>query len=129
MRTKRLCARIALVVVMLAWGPAASGRGGEEPEAPPWQQPYTGPEATGPNVIALWQFNGGAEAEDNSGQEHDLTLRGQSRFAGEGRFGVCLESFPADEKNDKPQGALAKNDPRLTPPGAFTLELWFQPKP
>jgi len=129
MRTKRRCATIALVAVMLAWGPAAGGWGGEAQEAPPWQQPYTGPEATGPDVIALWQFTAGSEAEDNSGQGHDLTLRGQSQFAGAGRFGGCLESLAADEKNDKPQGALAKNDPRLTPPGAFTLELWFKPKP
>ena len=43
--------------------------------------------------------------------------------------GLCLESFAANNDNDKAQGALAKNHPRLTPAGAFTLEMWFQPKP
>ena len=129
MRTKRPWPRIVVVVVALACVPAASSRAGEEADVPPWHKPYTDREATGPNVIALWQFTPGAEGEDSSGHGHDLALRGQSRFTGEGRFAGCLESFPADEKNDKPQGAMAKNDPALTPPGAFTLELWFKPKP
>jgi len=129
MRTNRPWPRIVVVVVALACVPAASILAGQEDDVPPWQKPYTGQEATGPNVIALWQFTAGAEGKDSSGHGHDLTLRGQSRFVGEGRFGGCLESFPADEKNDKPQGAIAKNDPALTPPGAFTLELWLKPKP
>lgn len=101
---------------------------GETP-AQPWQKLYTGEEATGENVIALWQFLPGQEAKDNSGHGHDLTLRGQARFATGGPFGSCLESFPADQKNDYPQGAVVKNRPRLTPPGAFTLETWLQAKP
>lgn len=129
MRTKRPWPKIVVVVIALACVPAASILAGQEDDVPPWQKPYTGQEATGPNVIALWQFNPGAEGKDSSGHGHDLTLRGQSRFVGEGRFGGCLESFPADEKNDKPQGAMAKNDPALTPPGAFTLELWLKSKP
>jgi len=102
---------------------------GQESEEQPWQKLYTGAEATGENVIALWQFLPGQETKDNSGHGHDLTLRGQARFVADGRFDSCLESFPADEQNDQPQGAVVKNDPRLTPSGAFTLEAWFRAKP
>jgi hypothetical protein len=115
-----------MAALMMAAGPAALA--GEAPE-PPWQHPYTGEEATGENVIALWQFLPGRETQDNSGHGHDLTLRGQARFVPTGRFGSCLESFPADRENDHPQGAIVQNHPSLTPPGAFTLEMWLQAKP
>jgi len=120
--------RIAFVAVALAWTLAAKGPALAQDETPPWQKPYTGEQATGADVIALWQFDPEAEAVDTSGHGHDLTLRGETRFAPDGRFGGCLESFPADEKNDKAQGAMAKNHPRLTPAGAFTLEMWIKPK-
>lgn len=95
----------------------------------PWQQIYTGAEATGDNVIALWQFQPGQEAKDNSGHGHELKLRGQARFVTEGPFGGALESFPADSDNDKAQGAIAKDADDLSPSGAFTLEAWFMAKP
>jgi hypothetical protein len=111
---------------LILWVALLNPLAGDEP---PWQKPYTGQEATGENVIALWRFDAGEEGKDNSGRGHDLTLRGQSGYAADGRFGSCLESFPADEENDKPQGALAKNHPSLSPEGAFTIEMWFKPKP
>lgn len=95
----------------------------------PWQRFYTGEEATGKHVVALWQFLPKQETRDNSGNGHDLTLRGQSRFVPEGLFGSCLETFPADRENNRPQGAVVKNHPDLSPIGAFTLELWIKPKP
>lgn len=95
----------------------------------PWQKLYTGTEATGPGVIALWQFQPGQEAKDSSGHGHDLTLRGQGRFVAEGPLGGALESFPAGADNDKPQGASAKNADTLSPAGAFTLEATFMAKP
>lgn len=98
-------------------------------DVPPWRRLYTGDEATGKHVIALWQFLQGQETKDNSGNGHDITLRGQSRFVPDGLFGNCLETFPADRENDRPQGAVVKNHPDLSPMGAFTLELWIKPKP
>ena len=95
----------------------------------PWQTLYTGDEATGERVIALWQFLPGKEAEDNSGNGHGLELQGQARFEASGKFGSCLESFPADAENDKAQGAGARNHPSLSPAGAFTLEAWLKAKP
>lgn len=98
-------------------------------EEPPWRRLYTGEEARGKHVIALWQFLTGQETKDNSGNGHDITLRGQSRIVPDGLFGSCLETFPADRENDRPQGAVVKNHPDLSPTGAFTLELWIKPKP
>ncbi|MBI3921974.1 MAG: hypothetical protein HY318_11205 [Armatimonadetes bacterium] len=98
-------------------------------ESQPWQKLYTGAEATGDNVIALWQFQPGQETKDNSGHGHDLTLRGQARFVTEGPFGGALESFPADSDNDKAQGVISKDGDDLSPAGAFTLEAWFMAKP
>lgn len=95
----------------------------------PWQRRYEGEEATGPDVIALWRFDPGEEAKDNSGNGHDLTLRGDSRFVPDGFFGSALESFPVEREDDKAQGAVARNHPSLTPEGAFTLELWMKPNP
>ncbi len=93
----------------------------------PWKTLYSGDDATGDRVIALWQFQPGAEAADGSGRGHTLTLRGASRFAPDGLFGACLESFNSDDK-DTPCGATAKNHPALTPKGAFTVEMWIRPK-
>ncbi|NQT17872.1 MAG: LamG domain-containing protein, partial [Planctomycetes bacterium] len=120
---------LVVAVITLVCAPAANARAADETDSPPWQSAYTGQEATGANVIALWQFSPGAEAEDGSGNGHQLALRGESRFIAEGRFGGGLESMAADEENDHAQGALAKDHPALSPPGAFTLDLWIKPKP
>lgn len=95
----------------------------------PWERQYSGEEATGPNVIALWQFLPGQETVDNSTHGHDLRLRGQSRFAGDGVFGNCLECFASTGQRDAGNGAVVRNHPSLSPTGAFTLELWIKPKP
>ncbi|HOJ23367.1 MAG TPA: LamG domain-containing protein, partial [Armatimonadota bacterium] len=98
-------------------------------EIQPWQKLYTGQEATGANVIALWQFQPGQEAKDASGHGHDLTLRGNSRFVAGGPLGGYLESFLGGTDNDTKMGAVAKDHPDLSPAGAFTLEAWFAAKP
>lgn len=100
-----------------------------EEAGPPWAQFYSGEEASGPDVIALWQFLPGQETSDNSGHGHNLRLRGQSRFVTGGRFGNCLECFPSTGSKDTPNGAVVRNHPALSPSGPFTLELWIKPKP
>ena len=92
----------------------------------PWESPYTDEDVTGAHVIGLWQFEEGQELKDNSGRGHDLTLRGRSRSVKDGKFGSCLECFAAP--GDKPEGVSVRNRPELTPPGAFTLELWIKLK-
>lgn len=118
---------IANVVSLVLAASVLTNRGTVADE--PWRHLYQGVEATGENVIALWQFLPGEESEDNSGHGHGLKLRGESRFVPGGMFGNCLECFPADKDHDVPQGAVVKNRPELSPQGAFTLELWIKPKP
>ncbi|MBN1443398.1 MAG: LamG domain-containing protein, partial [Planctomycetes bacterium] len=102
---------------------------GEAAGAPPWQSPYAGEDATGADVIALWSFDAPFDGRDGSGNGHELALRGDSRIVAGGKFGGCLESHPSGAGDDRPQGALATNHAALSPPGAFTLEAWFRPKP
>ncbi|MBN2449262.1 MAG: hypothetical protein JXR77_02670 [Lentisphaeria bacterium] len=110
---------LALCVPMGAMG-AAGGAS--------WDRLYEGTDATGPQVIALWQFLPGRETEDSSGHGHGLSLRGASTFSPAGRFGSCLESHPAGPDRDHPVGAQARDHDALSPAGAFTLELWLKPK-
>ena len=93
-----------------------------------WNQPYTGEDTTAKHVIALWSFDAGAETRDASGNGHDLVLHG-GHFSLEGRFGGALESFRGWPEEDRPHQARAENDPALSPPGAFTIEMWVRPKP
>jgi len=122
--------RITHCVIGMIFLLATSGvYAGADTASAPWKKAYTGSEATGKNVIALWQFKKGEESKDNSGNGHDLKVRGKkSRFVTGGLFGNCLESFPGGTDNDVPHGAYAKNHPSLTPPGAFTIEMWIKPK-
>ncbi len=96
----------------------------------PWQKLYEGDEATGAQVIALYQFRPGQELVDNSGHGHHLTLRGTAKVIPAGPLpgAGALETTPADPKNDQASGAMTPTKPRLSPAGAFTIELWFQPR-
>ncbi|MBT3374102.1 MAG: LamG domain-containing protein [Lentisphaerae bacterium] len=98
---------------------------------PSWKRPYADRETAAPDVIGLWQFDGDGPTalRDLSGNGHSLSLRGQARIIPEGKFGGCLESFPAGNDNDHPQGATAKNAPTLTPSGPFSIDVWFRLKP
>ncbi len=116
--------------LILGWLLLGDSRGQETGSSgKPWESLYTGEEATGEHVLGLWQFLPGQETKDSSGKGHELKLRGNSRFAEGGKFGNCLESFPADRENDRPHGAVVKNSPLLSPSGAFTLEMWICAKP
>ena len=89
---------------------------------------YAGDDATGDHVIALWQFDEGAEGADVSGNGHDLELNG-AKYVADGRFGGGLESARGWPVEDKPHQAYAENAPQLTPKGAFTIELWIKARP
>ncbi len=96
----------------------------------PFQKLYTGDEATGDQVLFLYQFLPGQSAKDNSGHGHDLTLRDQAGYVADGPLtgAGALESFATVAGAEKPGGAMAKSSARLTPAGAFTLEVWLKPK-
>ncbi|MEA1951895.1 MAG: LamG domain-containing protein, partial [Planctomycetota bacterium] len=99
-----------------------------------WQTPYAEEDAKGKHVIALWQFddkNANADkkptVKDASGKGHDLTLAGAKIVDG-GRFGACLQTSRGHPIEDKPHQARAKDHDALSPPGAFTVEMWIMPK-
>ncbi len=96
--------------------------------AEPWQAAYTGDDATGKPIIALWNFDdGGAETvPDASGKGHDGTLAGAARHA-EGRFGGGMASLPGWPVDDTRHAVVVRDAPELSPSGAFTLEMWVCP--
>jgi len=123
--TCRFALALASVSIVLT---AAASAGEPAPAMPlcePWSAEYTGPDATGEQVIGLWQFN--EEAADAAGAKRTATLQGASIHA-EGRFGGCLECFPGWPVEDKPHRAMVPNSPALSPSGAFTIEMWIKPK-
>jgi hypothetical protein len=80
---KRQLTVAATVVSLLLAAAALTWAADTAPQ--PWQQLYTGDEATGPNVIGLWQFLPGQETKDNSGRKHDLALQGAGVLPGRHR--------------------------------------------
>ena len=96
--------------------------------AEPWQALYTGADAIGEDVVALWQFDGDSALLDASGHGHDLMLKGGG-LVGTGRFGGALESFRGWPDDDTAHGATAASSAALSPAGAFTLEMWLCAKP
>ncbi|MBC7289028.1 MAG: hypothetical protein H5T86_13525, partial [Armatimonadetes bacterium] len=61
--------------VLLAIAAEAAGQGAPRLREP-WDREYAGGDATGEHVVALWQFNAGAETKDASGHGHDCRLEG-----------------------------------------------------
>ncbi len=94
--------------------------------ADPWQREYAREEAQAAHVIALWQFNAGAELEDSSGHGHTLQLEGAQTCA-DGKFGGGLRSFPGWPVEDTRHAAVAPPHPDLSPAGALTIDLWLKP--
>ncbi len=120
-----LC-RLALPLLAVAAFASLSPAG--EPGVPKWRKLYVGEEAA-KDVIALWQFQPGAELKDSSGNGHDLKLRGTAQFTKEGRFGSCLRPIKGAPIKEKAGGATTANHPALSPRGAFTIEMWIKPGP
>ncbi len=94
--------------------------------ATPWEQAYAGVEATGPQVIGLWKFDA-ADGKDSTGRLSVGVLR-NGKLVAAGRFGGALESFAGFPEKDQSHGFVVPNNPRLSPSGAFTIELWVKPK-
>ena len=94
----------------------------------PWQSGYTKDDSTGPHVLGHWTFDGDAALKDASGKGNDLTLQGAA-LSEQGKAGGGLESFPGFPVEDKPHAARTSGKPKLSPKGAFTIEMWIKIKP
>lgn len=95
--------------------------------ASPWERAYVGEEATGSHVLGLWKFDD-PTGLDAAGKQPKGELR-HGKQVSEGKFGGALESFAGVPVVDQSHGFVVPNNPRLSPGGAFTIELWIKPKP
>lgn len=93
-----------------------------------WETGYTKDDATGAHVLGYWRFDGDDALKDASGKGNDLTLNG-AVISTQGKVGGALESFPGFPVEDKQHGARTASKPKLTPRGAFTMEMWVSAKP
>lgn len=94
-----------------------------------WWKEYSGENASGPDVLGFWKFDGDEASflKDSSSYAHASTLNGAVRNQA-GRFGSCLESSAGHPIADKSHSVHVKRSPVLSPPGPFTVELWIKPK-
>ncbi|HOG49040.1 MAG TPA: hypothetical protein PKY10_00470 [Lentisphaeria bacterium] len=90
-------------------------------------RPFQGDEVTGNNVLALWQFQPGAELVDSKG-EATLELCGRSLVTTDSTFGGALECFEFIPGVDKPNGARADRKTAPVIDGAFSIEAWVKLK-
>ena len=95
--------------------------------ATPWEQSYDGTNATGSHVLGLWKFDS-EDGVDSSGKNPKGEIR-NGRLASDGKYGGALESFAGYPEADQSHGFVVASSPRLSPGGAFTIELWIKPKP
>ena len=93
-----------------------------------WETGYTKEDATGQQVLGYWQFDGDTALKDRSGKGNDLTLHGAA-IVNRGKFGGALESSPGFPAQDKDHSAHTASNPKLSPKGAFTMEMWISTKP
>ncbi len=90
----------------------------------PFRAAYAGDDAGGKHVLALWTFDGDEPLRDASAGGHKLALQG-AELHPEGKFGGALLSKPGWPVADRPHCARAARTPGLSPPDAFTIELWI----
>ena len=124
MPTWKLLATASLIVLLGAL---------EAPSAEPavrlresWDKPYAGQDASGEHVIALWNFDDPDPLKDVSANSHDLTLQG-AELHKPGKFGGALLSKPGWPVTDSAHLARTADAPGLSPPDAFTIEMWICP--
>ncbi|MCA9132139.1 MAG: LamG domain-containing protein [Planctomycetales bacterium] len=97
--------------------------------AVPWWEKYSGTEAQGEHVLGFWTFSeeGDAFIRDSSSHAHRATVRGGIWNAA-GRFDGCLEGSAGYPVVDKSHGLHITRSSVLSPPGAFTVEMWIKAK-
>ncbi len=117
----------ALLLVMSTWTVSWWERCSWADElAAPWDRAYDGEEANGPQIIGLWKFDRD-DGADATGRLPRGDLQNGKLIAA-GKFGGALESFAGYPEADRSHGFVVPNHPRLSPSGAFSMELWIKPK-
>ena len=91
-----------------------------------WNEIYTSEDASGKHVMGLWTFDGNEPLDDASGNGHNLKLQG-AELDSQGRFGGALLSKPGWPVTDSAHCARCADAPGLSPPDAFTIEMWLCP--
>lgn len=121
-----LLTTLMLLLIVCCVG-MAQEEGAQVRLAEPFMTEYSGDDATGEHVIALWQFNQPDPAADASGKGHAATLAG-GEFVEEGRFGGgALRSAPGYPVVDEAHRVNVATAPDLSPAGPFTVEMWIRP--
>ncbi len=93
-----------------------------------WWEELPAETANNPATLGLWKFSTEATlSRDESTHQHKGTIKGAS-WNDSGKFGGSLEGSAGYPVEDKPHGLWVKPSPRLSPPGAFTLEMWIRPE-
>lgn len=124
MRTLKLLAATSLIVSFGALRSSA-----EEPSVQlreSWSALYAGEDVSGNHVMGLWTFDGDEPLVDTSGNVHNLTLQG-AELSKQGKFGGSLLSRPGWPVTDSAHCARTPDAPGLSPPDAFTIEMWISP--
>lgn len=120
--------KLAIIPVLL-FHLSTQVRGADQPDKTlqePWQSQYTAENATGKHVIGLWTFDGENPGADLSGNGLTASFNG-AEIEPQGRFGAAMRSFPGFPITDERHWAAVKDAPRLSPRGAFTIEMWIKP--
>lgn len=113
---------LALIVVNAACA-ADAGRQTEQ-----WQSAYGGTDSGGSHVIGHWHFDRDEVAKDSGPNQLSGRLDGAVPYE-TGKFSGAIESFAGWPVDDKHHAVVVDDHPALSPPGAFTFEMWIQPKP
>ncbi len=124
MRTMKLNVTAALIIVLGASHLPATENALTLRES--WDKPYVDADANGKHVMGLWTFDGANPLLDASAGEHNLTLQG-AELTNQGKFGGALRSQPGWPVTDSAHGARCPDAPGLSPPDAFTIEMWICP--
>ena len=105
-----------------------SAHAADVPVSEPWRNAYTGKHSNGSHVIGHWNFDGPDATTDSGPRKLPGKLEGAQATAA-GRFGGAIESFCGVPKSDKRHALVVASHPSLSPPAAFSAEMWVQAKP